>query len=63
MTKPYNSVGILAFTVHHNSSDPQYTPANQVRAALMRRIADLDENGWDEAIAFDDTVENQEYPK
>lgn len=61
MTKRYNSVGCIAFTIHHDEADPHDTPANQVRAALMRRIADLDENGWDEAVAFDDTVENQDH--
>ncbi len=56
----YSSVGLLAFTFQHDSSDPTDTPANQIRAALMRRIADLDENGeWGQAVAFDDTVEEE----
>lgn len=60
MTKRFNSVGMVAFTVEHDSHDPSETPVNQLRAALMRRIADLDSEGdlaWPEAIAFDDTYD------
>lgn len=56
----YSSVGLLAFTLQHDSSDPTDTPVNQIRAALMRRIADLDESEeWVEALAFDDTAHEE----
>lgn len=53
----HSSVGHIAFTLKHDSPDPADTPTHRIRAALMRRIADLDEaQEWDMAVAFDDTV-------
>lgn len=63
MTKKYNSVCMIAFTLHHDEEDPFLTPLTQVRAALMRRIIDIDEHEeWGEAVGFEDTVENQPAP-
>lgn len=58
MPQRYSSVCLVAFTLHHDTPDPATTPASQIRAALMRRIADLDEaQEWDQAVAFNDTVQ------
>jgi hypothetical protein len=57
--KRLNSVGIVAFTVTHDADEPT---VEEMRAALLRRILDLDANRdeWHEAVEVTDTVENYE---
>ena len=60
MTKRFSSVGEIAFTVQHDCHWPHSIPLQDVRAALMRRIADIDEaEKWDEAVSLTDTVKEQ----
>lgn len=57
--KKYNSVATIAFTIEHYTKDPYESLdlEGKCRRRLLSRIIDLDEHGdWREAVAFDDTI-------
>jgi hypothetical protein len=59
----YNSMAILAFTVEHDTQDPEDSISiNHIRRRLLSRIADLDDNDeWFHALDFHDTIEGPLY--
>ena len=52
----------IAFTVLHDGEDIEDIPVDVLRAALIKRIHDLDSTGdleWYEAVEIYDTAEEQ----
>jgi len=57
--KKYNSVGFLGFSVDHITDDPYLTvTADDVRKAIIKRLADCTDDQLLDEVALDDTCED-----
>ncbi len=54
----YNSVGFLGFSVDHITEDPYLTvTADDVRKAIIKRLADCTDDQLLDEVSLDDTCE------
>ena len=57
--KKYNSVGFLGFSVDHITEDPYLTvTADDVRKAIIKRLADCTDDQLLDEVSLDDTCED-----
>lgn len=57
----YNSVGFLGFSVDHITEDPYLTvTADDVRKAIIKRLADSTDDQLLDEVSLDDTCEVNE---
>ena len=56
--KQYNSLGFLGFTVNHVTEDPyKSVTADDIRKAVIKRLADLNDEDLISSVELDDTYE------
>tara|TARA_A100001201_G_C4035133_1_gene184948 strand:+ start:279 stop:464 length:186 start_codon:yes stop_codon:yes gene_type:complete len=56
--KQYNSLGFLGFTVNHITEDPHKSvTADDIRKAIIKRLADLNDEDLISSVELDDTYE------
>ena len=56
--KQYNSLGFLGFTVNHITEDPyKSVTADDIRKAIIKRLADLNDEDLISSVELDDTYE------
>ena len=56
--KQYNSLGFLGFTVNHKTEDPHKSvTADDIRKAIIKRLADLNDEDLISSVELDDTYE------
>ena len=56
--KQYNSLGFLGFTVNHVTEDPyKSVTADDIRKAVIKRLADLNDEDLMSSVELDDTYE------
>ena len=56
--KQYNSLGFLGFTVNHITEDPyKSVTADDIRKAVIKRLADLNDEDLISSVELDDTYE------
>ena len=56
----YNSLGFLGFTVLHKEEDIETITPQQVREAIIMRLASVDDQELLECVALDDTYKEDE---
>ena len=55
----YNSIGFLGFTVDHLTEDPyRSVSADDVRKAIIKRLANCTDDQLLDEVSLDDTYEN-----
>ena len=52
----FNTVGALCFSIDHEHEDPRTITPKEIRVAIARRLAMVDDNELNEAVGFEDTV-------
>jgi hypothetical protein len=56
--KKHNSLGFLGFTVNHKTEDPyKSVTADDIRKAIIKRLADLNDEDLISSVELDDTYE------
>tara|TARA_R100001086_G_C11637442_1_gene203511 strand:- start:43 stop:225 length:183 start_codon:yes stop_codon:yes gene_type:complete len=57
----YNSIGFLGFTVDHLTEDPyRSVSADDVRKAIIKRLANCTDDQLLDEVSLDDTYKNSE---
>ena len=52
----FNSIGVLCFSIDHEHEDTRTITPTEIRVAIARRLAMVDDNELNEAVGFEDTV-------
>tara|TARA_R100001594_G_scaffold142765_3_gene190000 strand:+ start:229 stop:444 length:216 start_codon:yes stop_codon:yes gene_type:complete len=58
----FNSVGALLFSIDHEHEDTRTITPTEIRIAIARRLAMVDDDELNEVVGFEDTI-NQDFLK
>ena len=54
----FNSVGALLFSIDHEHEDTRTITPTEIRIAIARRLAMVDDDELNEVVGFEDTIKN-----
>lgn len=56
----FNSVGALLFSIDHEHEDTRTITPTEIRIAIARRLAMVDDDDLNEVVGFEDTIDQDE---